>query len=111
VRESVIEEKVTERFESTGWLVRKCVYAGRRGSPDRWFLKSGVWLLVEFKRKGEKPDAQQQREHDRLRGHGQRVHVIDSIDDGYALHAKFEKNLFGAEPSEGRVWPGLPDAA
>lgn len=85
MRETVIEEAVVKAFEEAGWLARKCVYAGRRGSPDRWFLKGGRWVLIEFKRPGEAPDAQQWREHERLRAHGQKVHVVQSIDAGITL--------------------------
>lgn len=87
MREIVIEEKVVEFAEASGWLARKCVYAGRRGSPDRWFFKAGRLLLVEFKKPGERPDAQQAREHERLRNAGFPVHVIDNIEAGCALFA------------------------
>lgn len=84
-RETIIEQKVVDHGEATGWLVRKCVYAGRRGSPDRWFMKGGRLVLIEFKRPGERPDAQQQREHDRLRSAGFPVHVVTSVAEGVAL--------------------------
>lgn len=83
--EIAIEEAVVEHAERAGWLVRKCVYAGRKGSPDRWFFKDGKLVLVEFKRRGEAPNPQQDREHGRLRAAGFPVHVIDSIEAGYAL--------------------------
>lgn len=84
-KEVVIESKVTERFEERGWLERKCIYAGRKGSPDRWYLRKGMWVLVEYKRPGEQPDAIQKREHQRLADHGQKVIVIDNIELGYDL--------------------------
>jgi hypothetical protein len=90
MRECVVEEKTVELFESTGWLARKCVYAGRRGSPDRWFLKRGKWVLVEFKKPGLMATPQQKREHDRLRAHGQPVYTIESVEGGRWLHAQIE---------------------
>ncbi len=84
-REIVIEEKVCEFAEKQGWLVRKMVYAGRRGCPDRFFFRNGKVLMIEFKRPGTKPDGLQEREHARLREHGFTVHVIDNIADGCAL--------------------------
>lgn len=84
-RETVIENDTVDWAEKNGWLVRKCIYAGRRGSPDRWFLKGGRLVLIEFKRPGHKPDAQQAREHDRLRASGFPVHVVTSVEQAIGL--------------------------
>jgi hypothetical protein len=85
MRESEIEQKVCEHAERAGWLVRKVVYAGRRGAPDRWIFKDGRLVLVEFKRPGRLLDAHQQREHERLAKAGFTVHVVDSVETGCAL--------------------------
>lgn len=85
MREIVVEEKVCEFAEKQGWLVRKMVYAGRRGCPDRWFFRGGKIVIIEFKRAGKEPDGLQKREHQKLRDHGIRVHVIDNIADGCSL--------------------------
>jgi hypothetical protein len=85
MRENRIEEAVVEHAERKGWLVRKVVYAGRRGAPDRFFFKDGQMVLVEFKSRGRSPDAQQVREHERLRKAGFIVHVVDTIEAGIAL--------------------------
>ena len=84
-REILVQDAVVERFEQFGWLCRPCVYAGRKGSPDRWFLRKGMWLLVEFKRRDRPVDPIQKREHDRLKMAGARVYVIDNIEDGFDL--------------------------
>lgn len=85
-RESAIERAVVSFAQEMGWRVRKVGYIGRRGAPDRWFFAPGPRLkIVEFKRPGERPDLLQQREIDRLREDGFDVHVIDNIEDGYAL--------------------------
>jgi len=93
MREIVIEEKGTARFESTGWLARKMAYLGRRNSPDHWYLKGGLWCVVEYKVLGEVPTLAQQKEHNRLRDHGQQVYVIDSVERAYALHEHMEAKL------------------
>jgi hypothetical protein len=93
VRELVVETEGSKLFTSTGWRVYKVVFPGVRGAPDRWMLKSGIWALVEYKKFGEKPDAQQQKRHNELRGQGQRVWVIDNIPAIYALHAKLEAEI------------------
>ena len=55
-REVVVQEAVVGYFEARGWLCRAVVYAGRRGSPDRWFLRNGEWVPVEFKTRGRYSD-------------------------------------------------------
>lgn len=83
--EKHIEDAVVEYAESKGWLVRKVVYAGRRGAPDRWFFKNGVLLMIEFKRPGRPLDGHQDKERQRMAAVGHRVHVIDDIAKGKAL--------------------------
>lgn len=85
MREIVVEEKIVEFAEKQGWLVRKMVYAGRRGCPDRWFFRNGKIVIIEFKKPGKEPDGLQAREIKKLREHGIRVHVIDNIADGCEL--------------------------
>ena len=81
-KEIVVETDICDEAEEAGYVVRKVTYAGRRGAPDRWFKRFDTpWILIEFKKKGEKPDGLQQREHDKLRGAGQKVYVIDNHDD------------------------------
>ena len=81
-REIVIENAVVEYAEERHVLVRKVIYAGRRGSPDRWFFTKGYVFCIEFKKPGEKADPQQLREHGRLREQGVPVYVVDSISVG-----------------------------
>jgi len=77
-REIVLEEKACGYAEENGWLVRKVVYAGRKGAPDRWFFKHGRLVLIEFKRRGEAAKPWQAREHEKLRAHGFKVWVVDT---------------------------------
>lgn len=84
-KEIVLELDIVKEAEDDGWLVRKLQYVGRRGAPDRMFVKRGRIVFIEFKRKGEQPDGLQRREHDRLRGQGIQVHVIDNHDDARKL--------------------------
>ena len=80
--ENPIELDVTKHAKATGWLVRKLRWIGRRGAPDRFFAKNGFIVFIEFKAPGKKPNAQQKREHRRLRLFGVRVWVIDSVEEG-----------------------------
>ena len=80
--ENPIEVDVTKYAKATGWYVRKIKWIGRCGAPDRFFAKNGFIVFIEFKRPGKKPNAQQKREHRRLRLSGVRVWVIDSVEEG-----------------------------
>lgn len=90
LRERDIEEYLVERVKALGGEVRKVMWVGRRGAPDRLVmlphtrdlfgfpvLARTIW--VELKAPGEKPEPHQAREHERMRRMGQRVEVIDSI--------------------------------
>lgn len=86
--ERQIENAVVRYAEGNGWLVRKMLYPNRRGCPDRWFFhpkRNGRPLVIEFKRPGEKPRKDQEREIARLRDAGIEVHVIDSSESGKAV--------------------------
>lgn len=76
--ESPIEDLVCEKAESTGWIVRKLKWVGRRNGMDRFFLKDGRIVLIEFKRPDGKPRATQQREIDLFQSAGAEVYVIDN---------------------------------
>lgn len=80
-KEIVLEEDITAEAEAAGWLVYKMQFIGRRGCPDRWFFRQGELVIIEFKRRGETPDGLQRKTHDRFRGQGFKVHVIDNHDD------------------------------
>ncbi len=79
---SDVQNPLVDYGKSTGWLVRKVVYQARRGSPDLWFLKGGVWVLVEAKAFKKDARIQQEREHKRLRKKGANVYVVDTLEEG-----------------------------
>lgn len=85
MRESVIEEAVVRIAEDNNWLFRKLRWIGRRGAPDRLFMRKGVALFVELKADGEEPTIQQKREHKRMRDHGMRVEIIDRIEQAHRI--------------------------
>ena len=90
--EGNVVDKVTKRFESTGWIGRKMVYQNRRGSADKWFIGYGARLvIIEFKRPKKGATLQQSREHARLIERGFKVYVVDTIEKGYRLHARLEE--------------------
>ena len=86
MRESTIEAYLCEWVKELGGEVRKVKWIGRRGAPDRVvMLPGGLLYWVELKRPGQKAEPHQTREHERMRGMGQRVLVIDSFEAIEAL--------------------------
>lgn len=83
--EKQIERSVCEYAKSREMLVYKFTSPERAAVPDRMFITPDgkVWF-IEFKREGMKPTAPQMREHERLRGHGVTVFVVDTVDKGRA---------------------------
>lgn len=96
MREITVEKYLCNEVKRTSGEVRKLVFAGYRGAPDRlvgWpngahhFVgnEKGVHVLVELKKpKGPGAEAHQLREHKRLRAIGFDVRVIhtkEQVDD------------------------------
>ena len=94
MKESVVEAYLVERVKKLGGEVRKVSWQGRKGAPDHlvmlpgdeqfWF-STGQTIWVELKAEGlaalfphTPHERQQWREHERMRGMGQQVVVIDS---------------------------------
>lgn len=76
--ESPIEDYVCDLAEKDGWIVRKLKWIGRRNAMDRFFLKNGRIVLIEFKKPDDKPRVTQDREIKRFQEAGAEVHVCDN---------------------------------
>lgn len=84
--EKQIEAKVCAYARERGMLVYKFTSPAYASVPDRLFiLPNGRMFFCEFKRGGQKPTAQQEREHNRLRGHKVNVFVIDNVEAGLRM--------------------------
>jgi hypothetical protein len=84
--EKDIESRVCDYAKVKGLLVYKFTSPARRSVPDRLFiLPNGQMFFCEFKRLGQTPTVQQNREHVRLRQQKVSVFVIDNVDDGKAM--------------------------
>lgn len=81
-REVAIERKVISIAQERGWLVRKLQWNGRRGAPDRIFIKGGICIFAEFKKRHKDLQVQQKLEARRLIEHGACVVRIDNIELG-----------------------------
>lgn len=92
--ESKIEDYLVKRVKALGGACDKLVMLNRKGNPDRWcFFPSGFLLIVELKKKGEKPTVLQQRRIAELRGLGQVVEVADSIEAVDDLFTKYKERI------------------
>lgn len=81
--EKQIEAKVCNYAKERGLLVYKFTSPARMAVPDRMFVRpDGKIFFIEFKREGQKPTPAQDREHERLRGHGVQVFVVDNVTMG-----------------------------
>lgn len=80
MRESQIENYLVARVNALGGEVRKVKWIGRNSAPDRIVMISGNSFWAEIKAPGIQPTPAQIREHARMRKVGQRVEVIDSMD-------------------------------
>lgn len=65
---------------SRGWFGEKIMKARRKGFPDYYFIRKGRTVLIEFKKDGEEPNAQQLKRHREIREHGGEVFVVDNLD-------------------------------
>ena len=81
--EKQIEAKVCDYAKERGLLVYKFTSPNRMAVPDRMFVRpDGKIFFIEFKREGQKPTPAQDREHERLRGHGVLVFVVNNVTTG-----------------------------
>lgn len=79
--EKIIEKKLTEKVNDLGGWSLKLLSTYVTGLPDRLcLLPGGRVFFVEVKTTGKKPTKIQERIHDRLRGLGFEVTVIDSLE-------------------------------
>lgn len=80
LKERDIEAYLVKRVKAAGGEIRKAVWHGHVGAPDRRVMLPGrqpIW--IELKAPGKKPESHQLREHNRMRRLGELVEVIDSI--------------------------------
>ena len=89
-----VQNPVVRYAKARGWKVAwKMKIEGRNGCPDYWFLRRGVWVVIEFKSPTGSLRPQQVLRIKELRENGQPVHVIDNADAGRALFDSFDEDL------------------
>ncbi|RTL05688.1 VRR-NUC domain-containing protein [Candidatus Dependentiae bacterium] len=88
--ESKIEKAVCAYAKSLGWLVYKWVSPGNRGVLDRFFIRDGVIIFIEFKALGKKPSKLQQKVIHTLKHNKCKVYVVDSVAKGKSIFDTYE---------------------
>lgn len=79
MNERDVEKYLVKRVKAMGGEVRKLKWIGRRHAPDRLVMLPFELVFAELKAPGKVATKAQYREHERMRGFGLRVVVIDSL--------------------------------
>lgn len=90
MRESQIEKYLKQEVEKSGFLIRKTQWIGVNGCPDRLVMTPAVTIWVELKAPDKKPRERQKREHAIMHKNGQKIEVIDSLQqvDEFVKHIR-----------------------
>ena len=83
--EKTIEDQARDWALRDGWMVRKVSWVGRKGAPDRVFLRDGRTIFIEMKRPGDQPREIQWVEIKALRQAGVIVEYADSVESVKAI--------------------------
>jgi len=83
--ESSIESDILQRAKRRGWFVVKLMKCSINGMPDRLLHRKGYTMYMEIKKLGEPATEQQLKRHRELRQQGIPVHLVDNLDDAYAI--------------------------
>lgn len=80
-KESTLEAAIVRYAKSNGWYTLKLSSPGKRGVPDRIFMRAGRVLFMEIKAPGRKPTVLQEKVLRELRGAGQVAVWVDNFPD------------------------------
>ncbi len=80
MRESALEAAIVRYAKATGWYTLKLSSPGKRGVPDRIFMREERVLFMEIKAPGRKPTVLQEKVLRELRGAGQTAVWVNNID-------------------------------
>jgi hypothetical protein len=95
--EKKIESKVVKEAKKLGILTIKLTPQGETGYPDRmFFIEGGSPLLIEFKRKGCKPNPKQEYIINQLQERGYHVKWFDNAEEAIKALVGYSRRLGGA---------------
>lgn len=99
LRESKVEKSIADYASAMGLIQFKFTSPGRRGVPDRAFIKRGGGVLfIEIKRPGKRPNPLQERQIRRFREQRIAAGWVDSVVDGIKMITDFAKS--GLHPGD-----------
>jgi hypothetical protein len=81
IRESKVEKTCCEYAQGRGWWVSNFTAPGKMAGPDRFFIRDGFVLFIEFKRPGKEPTVQQALRHKQMREKGANVTWVSNFAD------------------------------
>ena len=89
--ESKIEKLTTAYATKKGWLSYKFSSPNCAGVSDRLYIKNGITIFIEFKRKGAQPRPLQAFHIEKIQAHGAQVFVVDSVEAGQEVFNDFTR--------------------
>lgn len=93
-REGDIEARIIRVAKLRGWRQRKMMFVGRRGCPDRWFMrKPGQMVILEIKDPGGVKAVAQKREVKWLNDNGFNAHFVDSVAEAIQIFDAWDNEL------------------
>lgn len=93
-REGDIEAKIIRAGKQRGWRQRKMMFVGRRGCPDRWFMrKPGQLVILEIKDPDGVKAVAQKREVKWLTDNGFNAHFVDSVEAAIQIFDAWDNEL------------------
>jgi len=76
--ERKIQSKIIKKLRSRGAIVVKMIVVSLGGFPDLLVIEDGRVYFIEVKRPGGKPTRRQKIVHERIKGKGVDVYVLDN---------------------------------
>lgn len=90
IKESKVEKHICKYATTLGWLTYKFVSPGKRGVPDRIFLRDGLCIFIEFKATNKSPTRVQSRRLGEIKYAGFAARWINTIEAGISFFQQFE---------------------
>lgn len=82
-----VEQPAMAFAKKAGWTERKLKWGDRGDAPDRFLIRRGRIILIEFKAEDGSLSKGQKIEFEELRAAGAEVFVVDNLEDAYEILA------------------------
>jgi Holliday junction resolvase len=81
MKESILQSKIINNLELTGWEVNKVMKSNKAGWPDIEAFKNKITIFIETKSPGKAAKKLQLYQHRKLQAQGFMVFVIDTWEE------------------------------